>query len=94
MTLLLNIIHARLFILDKDDLWPGSLNPQGAGTVHGKVAPPCDEHPGAAEGWVPHDHSLGGLGYPCPWAQVGCGHKARPATHQVNHSTACIVLGS
>ena len=37
---------------------PCSLDPQGAGAVHGEVAPPGDEQPGAAEGWVTHHNGL------------------------------------
>ena len=70
---------------------PCALHPQGAGTVHGQVAPPCDEEAGTAEGGVPHDHSLGVAGDASPGSQVDGGHQTGPAPHQVDNSTTRIV---
>ena len=53
---------------------PGPLHPEGAGTVHGEVAPPGDEEPGTAEGGVAHDDRLRGEGEPRPGSKVEGGH--------------------
>ena len=70
---------------------PGSLHSEGAGAVHGEVAPPGDEEAGTAEGGVAHDDGLGGEGDPGPGAEVDRGHQAGEAPHQVDNSTASIV---
>ena len=70
---------------------PGPLHSEGAGAVHGEVAPPSDEQAGTAEGGVAHDDGLGGEGDPGPGAEVDGGHQAGEASHQVDNSTPSIV---
>ena len=73
---------------------PGPLHPEGAGTVHGEVAPPGDEEPGTAEGGVAHDDGLGREGQACPGSQVEGGNQAGESSHQVDHSTPGVVNGA